>query len=135
MAKVLIIDDDAGLTGIFKSALENAKYEVVVAQTGEKGIASAQTEAPHLILLDYMLPDLNGVEVLKRLKSQDQTRNIPVAILTNFGQEDTIKQSLYDGASEFWLKYQLGPEDLINKVNTILLHEKQEVTGEAKQNP
>ena len=135
MAKVLIIDDDAGLTGIFKQALQQEKYEVVVADTGEKGIGLAQKENPQLILLDYMLPDLNGIAVLKKLKEDDHTKSIPVAILSNFGQEDTIKQSLYDGASEFWLKYRLGPEDLINKVGTILLHQKQEGTGDAKPNP
>lgn len=121
MAKrVLIIDDDTGLTDIFKAALVQAKYDVVVAETGEGGITAAQTEKPNLILLDYMLPDLNGVEVLKRLKSQEQTKNIPVAILSNFGQEERIRESLYDGASDFWLKYQLAPVDLVSKVATIL---------------
>jgi len=120
MKKVLIIDDDPGLANIFKDALQMAQYDVIVAENGTKGIEMATTSTPAAILLDYVLPDLNGVDVLKKLKEADTTKNIPVVILSNFGQEDKIKESLYDGATDFWLKYQLGPQDLIDKVNNLL---------------
>lgn len=120
MAKILIIDDDQGLTTIFKAALERAQHEVLLAQTGEEGIRTAKTEQPQLILLDFILPDVDGHEVLKRLKADEQTKAIPVAILSNFGQKDKIKSTLSEGASEFILKYQIGTEDLVEKVKGLL---------------
>lgn len=118
--KILIIDDDLGLIEIFKTVLVDANYQIFTAERGGKGMDLAVAEVPDLILLDYMLPDINGIEVLKRLKTQELTKNIPIVILTNFGQENTIKQSLYDGATDFWLKYQIGPQDLVDKVKVIL---------------
>ena len=118
--KILIIDDDLGLSGILKAALEQAEYEVFLAETAAKGIEMAENENPSLILLDFMLPDQNGIDVLKKLKENEKTKNIPVTILSNFAQENTIKQSLNDGAIEFWIKYQVGPEDIIDKVKTVL---------------
>lgn len=127
MAKILIIDDDSALSDIFKDVLEQAKHEVLVADNGTKGFEAAKVQIPNLILLDFMLPDENGAAVLKKLKAEEQTKEIPVVILSNFGQEDNIKQTLYDGASEFWLKYQLGPSDIVSKVKAIL-HEQPKVS-------
>jgi len=120
MAKILIIDDDAGLTDIFKATLESAAYQVILAETGQKGFDRAKLELPNAILLDFLLPDMNGTDVLQKLKADEATKNIPVVVLSNFGQEDKIKQTLYNGATDFWLKYQVGPEDLVAKVKTLL---------------
>lgn len=120
MAKILIIDDDLALGEIFKETLEQAKHQVLVADNGAKGFDAAKTQIPNLILLDFMLPDENGAEVLKKLKADPATNAIPVVLLSNFGQEDKIRQTLYDGAAEFWLKYQLGPADITAKVEAIL---------------
>lgn len=118
--KILIIDDDSGLTDIFKATLESAQYQVILAENGQKGFESAKLELPNAILLDFLLPDMNGNDVLQKLKADEATKNIPVVVLSNFGQEDKIKQTLYSGATDFWLKYQVGPEDLVAKVKTLL---------------
>lgn len=118
--KILLIDDDVDLTNIFKATLEQGQYQVLLAENGQKGIDLAKQELPHLILLDFILPDANGADVLRKLKADEATKAIPVAILSNFGQEDKIKQTFYNGASDFWLKYQLGPEDLVAKVEALL---------------
>lgn len=118
--KVLIVDDDSGLVEIFKAALERAQYQVLVALNGKRGLEIAKQELPDLILLDIVMPDINGTEVLKLLKSDKQTEHLKVAIITNFGQEETIQQTLASGAIEVLLKYNLGTEDLVSKVGAIL---------------
>lgn len=118
--KILIIDDDPGLGEIFKRALEEKQYEVLLAETATKGIELAKSTLPDLILLDFMLPDFNGTQALKKLKADPLTKDIPVAILSNFGQEERIKETLNEGALDFWIKYQLGTEDLLYKVGSVL---------------
>lgn len=118
--KILLIDDDQDLSTVFETALKNGGFEVVLAATGEEGLAKTKTENPSLILLDQILPDLKGNEVLKKLKEDPQTQNIPVALLSNFGQNELIQEALGQGAADYILKYQIEPEDLVKKVNALL---------------
>ncbi|MBI1919436.1 response regulator [Candidatus Microgenomates bacterium] len=117
MAKILLIDDDQNITDIFQTALEKAGYEVVTAQDGKTGLEKSTSENPDLILLDQVLPDTKGIEVLKTLKSSSP---IPVAILSNFGQQELVSEALTLGAADYILKYQIAPEDLIKKVKELL---------------
>ena len=119
MAKILVIDDDQNLVDIFKTALEKAGFAVVVAPDGKTGQNMATSEKPDLILLDQVLPDTKGVEVLKILKSSE-VKDVPVAILSNFGQNELVEEALREGATEYILKYQIAPEDLVNKVKQLL---------------
>lgn len=118
--KILLIDDDKDLSTVFETALKKSGFEVVLAATGEEGLAKAKTENPSLILLDQILPDLKGNEVLKKLKEDPQTQNIPVALLSNFGQNELIQEALGQGAADYILKYQIEPEDLVKKVTAML---------------
>lgn len=120
--KILIVDDDSALAQTVKIALEQASYQVLVAENGTRGLEIARKELPDLILLDIVMPDINGIEVLKRLKADKQTQDIKVAIFTNFGQEANIKETFQSGASEVLLKYNLGTEDIVKKVDS-LIHE------------
>ena len=119
MAKILLIDDDQNLVDIFKTALEGAGHSVVVALDGKSGLEKASTDNPDLILLDQVLPDIKGNELLKTLKA-GTTKDIPVAILSNFGQNELVEVALKLGAAEYILKYQIAPEDLINKVKQLM---------------
>ncbi len=120
MAKILLIDDDEALTTVFATALKEAGFEMVTATNGEDGLNKAKTEKPDLILLDQVLPDINGNDVLKSLKENPETQVIPVAILSNFGQNELVQTALNQGALDYILKYQIEPEDLINKVKGML---------------
>lgn len=120
MAKILLIDDDEALTTVFATALKEAGFEIVTATNGEDGLNKAKTEKPDLILLDQVLPDINGNDVLKSLKENPETQSIPVAMLSNFGQNELVQTALNQGALDYILKYQIEPEDLISKVKTIL---------------
>lgn len=124
--KILIVDDDSALAQNVKVALEQASYQVLVAENGTRGLEIARRELPDLILLDIVMPDINGIEVLKRLKADKQTQDIKVAIFTNFGQESNIKETLQSGASEVLLKYNLGTEDIVRKIDS-LIHESENI--------
>lgn len=120
MVKILLIDDDQDLSVVFETALKKSNFEVVLAATAEEGLAKAKTENPNLILLDQILPDLKGNEVLKKLKEDPQTQNLPVVLLSNFGQNELIQEAISQGAADYILKYQIEPEDLVNKVNALV---------------
>ena len=120
---ILLVEDDPMLTELYQTKLEMEGYEVSVATDGEAGLNMAGEVKPDLILLDIMLPKLNGFEVLKRLKAASKTAQIPVMVLTNLGGEkaDTDKKlALSLGASEFLVKTFHLPDDIVGKIRHIL---------------
>jgi PleD family two-component response regulator len=118
--KVLIIDDDENLSAVFETALQKNGLETVFALNGKSGIDKAKVEKPDLILLDQVLPDIPGNEVLKTLKADPSTQQITVLILSNFSQEELIKEAIANGAMDYIFKYQVEPQDLVNKVKQAL---------------
>jgi len=118
--KVLLVDDDEALLTIFQTTLTKDGFEVITAPNGQAGIDKAKTEKPEFILLDQVLPDIQGNEVLSTLKADIETKNIPVAMLSNFGQTDMIQAAINAGALDYILKYQIEPSDLTNKINTLM---------------
>lgn len=118
--KVLLIDDDEALANVFSTALKKEGFETILAHTGEDGLHKAETEQPNLILLDQVLPDTQGNQVLQTLKSKDITKNIPVIILSNFSQEELVKQAISEGAHEYIFKFQIDTKDLVGKVKNLL---------------
>src|SRR6516225_9575054 len=85
--KVLIIEDERGLTDVLTYNLEREGYETIVAHDGQEGLRKAQTLLPDLILLDIMLPVVDGLDVCRRLRSSDVTQNIPIIFLTAKAEE------------------------------------------------
>ncbi len=118
--KVLLIDDDPDFVHIFEAALSKEGFQTTASGTGEDGLAKAKSEKPDLILLDQVLPDLSGNDVLKTLKADDQTKAIPVIFLSNFSQEELVKVALDEGAVDYVFKYQVEPKDVIAKVKEVL---------------
>lgn len=120
---ILLVEDDPMLTELYQTKLEMEGYEVSIATDGEAGLAAAKEKKPDLILLDIMLPKLNGFEVLKALKADKKTAKVPVMVLTNLGGEkaDTDKKlALSLGAAEFLVKTFHLPDDIVGKIRSIL---------------
>lgn len=90
--RVLIIDDDPNILEIYGTKLKNEGYEVLTASDGDKGLEAARNNMPDAILLDIMMPGKTGIEVLKILQSQNETYKIPVVVLSNVSQEETIEK-------------------------------------------
>lgn len=120
MARILLIDDEPDIAEVFKISLNQGGYEVDTAGDARDGLTLAKQNQYDLFILDQMLPDLSGNEILKILKSDEKTKNIPVTMLSNFGHDDMIKGALNAGAVDYILKYQITPEDFIEKVRDIL---------------
>ena len=119
MAKILIVDDDRLMVKMYQGKFEDDGYEVVTANDGEQGLAKALEFKPDLILLDVMMPKMNGFEMLKGLKNNQQTKNTPVILLTNVGEENA-NQGLDLGAVAYLVKAHYDVKDIVKKVKEIL---------------
>jgi DNA-binding response OmpR family regulator len=117
--KVLLVDDDEALKVIFQSTLQKAGFTVVTAPDGKTGLEKARTEKPDFILLDQILPDMKGNEILATLKEDVDTKTIPVAMLSNYGQSELVQDAINHGAVDYILKYQVEPQDLVTKINEL----------------
>ena len=121
---ILLVEDDPMLTELYQTKLEMEGYEVTIATDGEAGVAAAKKGKPDLILLDIMLPKMNGFEVLKALKAKKSVSKIPVVVLTNLGGEkaDSDKKlALSLGAHEFLVKTFHLPDDIVGKIKNVLI--------------
>ncbi len=118
--KILLVEDDSFLLGMYATKFEMEDFKVVMAEDGEKAIRVAQKELPALILLDIILPKLNGFEVLKQLKANPATAKIPVILLTNLSQKDEIEQGLKMGAEDYLIKAHFMPSEVVEKIKKVL---------------
>lgn len=119
MAKVLIIEDEMFVRELYQRVLSQNGIEVLVAADGEKGLVMAK-EQPNLILLDIMMPGINGIQVLERLKADQNLKDIPVVLLTNLGQQTIIRKALDMGASGYLMKVRLTPYQVLAHVKEFL---------------
>lgn len=120
MAKILIIEDEMFVRELYERVLSQNGFEVFTAADGEKGLVAASNSHPDLILLDVMMPGINGLEVLKRLKADASLKDIPVVLLTNLGQQSVIQQALAMGASGYLMKVRLTPYQVLAHVKEFL---------------
>jgi DNA-binding response OmpR family regulator len=118
--KLLIIEDDASLIDIFKTAIDEKKYDVIIAAEGEEGFKKAVSEKPGAIILDILLPGKNGFDVLIDLKNSPKTKKIPVIILSNIGQEEEVKRGLQLGADDYLIKADFTIDQVLNKIDQIV---------------
>lgn len=119
MVKILLIEDEEFVRKLYDLVLTKANFEVIDAESGEVGLTLAQNQ-PDLIMLDLMLPGMNGLEVLKSLKADQKTNHIPVIILSNLGQDNIIKEALEAGAAGYLLKVKLNPYQIVNHIKEFL---------------
>ena len=119
--KILIADDDKMLRNMYVKKLQIAGFKVETAGDGEEAIAKAGTLQPNLILMDVMMPRLDGFGALTKFKSDPKTQNIPVILLTNLGiNEEDKKRGLELGAKEYLIKNQLSPNQIVEIVKKYL---------------
>ena len=116
MKKILFIEDESALQKTFSDLLSSEGYELVSALDGEIGLDKAKKEAPDLILLDLILPKINGFEVLKRLKDDEATKNIPVIVLTNLEGVEDVNKVLELGVKTYLVKGQYSLEEVLKKI-------------------
>ena len=118
--KILLIEDDTFLAGMYISKLGFENFEILLANDGKQGIKLAEKEKPDLILLDILLPKVDGFEVLKVVKKNDKTKEIPVILLTNLGQKSDVEKGLSLGADDYLIKAHFMPQEVIKKIKDTL---------------
>lgn len=118
--KILIVEDDNFLLNMYATKFELDGFEVFLADDGEKALRLAQKELPDAILLDVLIPKMNGFEVLKVLKSMDKTSDIKVLLLTNLSQRDEVEHGLEGGAVDYLIKAHFMPSEVVDRVKKMI---------------
>jgi len=127
---ILIIEDETDIQELIQFNLEKEGYRVTSTLTGEEGISQVKTSPPDLILLDLMLPGIDGFEVCRRLKSDNETRKIPIVMITAKGEESDIVSGLELGADDYITK-PFKPRILIARIRSVLRRVKKDFTEES----
>lgn len=120
MKKILVIEDEGALQKVVGEVLTQEGYQVISALDGEKGLMEAKESHPDLILLDLILPKVDGFSVLEQLKKDKDTMDIPVIVLTNLETAKDIERILDLGATTYLVKANYKLEDIIKKIKGVL---------------
>lgn len=120
MAKILFIEDEEALQKSLSKMLELEGFEVSGAYDGQTGLEIAQKEKPDIILLDLILPKIDGFEVLKRLKTDPKTKDIAVIILTNLEQVQSVEKLIEYGPINYLVKANYTLEEIVQKIKETL---------------
>lgn len=120
MKKILFIEDESALQKTFETAFKKEGFEMISALDGETGLKLAEKEKPDLILLDLILPKIEGIEVLKKLKEDEKTKDIPVIVLTNLEDLEKIEKAMELGAKAYLVKAEFSLQEVVDKVKEIL---------------
>jgi len=119
--KILLIEDEPGFRRIYSFVLKNAGYEVLEAEDGEKGIQMVLEHQPHLVLLDLMLPKLDGFEVLQKIRETESVKNTPVLIFSVIGEPKLLERGMTLGANDYTIKGFYTPKEILKKIESVLL--------------
>lgn len=118
--KILLIEDDEFIGFIYKRQLEKQGYDVQLFSKGLEGQQNALSHFYDLILLDIMLPDTSGIDILKAIKASDSSKKTPILLLTNVGQDAVIKEAFGYGADGYLIKASYTPDQIVEEVNMFL---------------
>ncbi len=120
MSKIILVEDEQILQKALSIQLLSAGFEVLTASNGETGLELVKKELPDLVLLDILMPKMNGFQVLEELKKNKETAHIPVIVLSNQGQEEEKQKGLKLGAADYYVKSSTDLTDLTEKVKSVL---------------
>ena len=120
MAKILIVEDDPLMLRMYEKVFTFEKYEVDTAANGEDGWEKVKKNKPTLVLLDIMMPKMNGIQVLEKIKLDPETKEIPVVMLTNLSGEKDAEAALMKGAVKYIIKSKYEPKQITDMVKEII---------------
>jgi CheY-like chemotaxis protein len=120
MTKILVAEDDKLISKSLCDALRNSGYEPTPAYDGEEAVKVSKEAKPDLVLLDIMMPKLDGISVLWEIKADPETAKMPVVVLTNIADTDTISKIVEAGATDYLLKSDQSVDDIVQKVKDVL---------------
>ncbi len=119
--RVLVVDDEPSLRQLYVEMLTSEGYEVKEAGNGQEGLVVCASFKPQLILLDLMMPIMNGIAMLQKLRESPEFKDLPVIVLTNAGDVDSMRDAKFFGnARAFLIKANVTPQDILNNVKTLI---------------
>jgi CheY-like chemotaxis protein len=116
--KLLVVEDDFYMKDLYRMQAESKGYIVATAANGTEGITQAEAFIPDIILLDLMLPNADGIEVVRTLRTKDDFKNTPVIIITNYDAPDTEQRAREAGATDYVLKIAYTPDMVTDKLQS-----------------
>lgn len=119
-ARLLLIEDEEYINDIYKEQLQESGFEVDSFLNGAQGIDAFEKNMYDLVLLDIILPDIHGLDILKRFKDNKEKKEVPVVLLTNLDQDIIIRKGLELGAKAYLMKVSCTPDKVVEEVNKIL---------------
>ena len=120
MKSILLVEDDPFLIDIYSQKLGNSGFEVAVVKEGDKVFEALQKKKPDLMLLDIVLPGVEGWEILRRIGKDDSFSNLKVVILSNLGQKEEVEKGLKLGALRYLIKANYTPTEVVEEIKKIL---------------
>lgn len=117
--RIMVIEDDDMLRDVYKELLTNAGYTVEAFERGTDGLVALEKNPYDLVLLDVILPDMNGLDALKQIKQNAAIRHIPVVLLTNLDTDMLVEKGMKLGAASWWVKVNYTPDQVVTAVQKI----------------
>ena len=117
--KILLVDDDKTFVDLYSAVFNDRNINFSIARNGVEALQKAATELPDLILLDIMLPDINGLDVLKKLKQDSNTKNITVWVISNLSEQLNFDAAKALGAEDYLIKASYTPNQVIERINIL----------------
>jgi len=116
MKKILLVEDDPFLIDIYTTKLKESGFSVEVANDGEAALRKARENKPDLVILDIVLPQIDGWEILRKIKSEPEFKNLKVIILSNLGQKEEVEKGIKLGAAKYLIKAHYTPSQVIKEI-------------------
>ena len=134
MTKILLIEDDPLIYRLYQKLFALEGFEIELAENGELGLKKLETFTPDILLMDIMMPTMNGLEMLTKLKEDPKTKDIPVIVLTNIADMNITQMALSKGAVLCIIKSQTEPSDVVKSVRGVLSKTDAEQLNPASEN-
>jgi len=127
--KLLLVEDNPYVQRMYAREFQSANFELTTADDGAVAVTTAQTLLPDVIVMDVMMPNMNGLEALKLLKENDSTKAIPVIMLSANDNDSVLKQAMDLGASRYLIKSSLEPQGLVDLINETIAEAQQQAAA------
>ncbi|EKE19543.1 MAG: hypothetical protein ACD_8C00143G0015 [uncultured bacterium] len=118
--KIMIVEDDVFIRDIYQVKFSREGFDVIVAEDGIKALEILKSVVPDIIMLDIIMPYMNGIEVLKKIKAIEALKDVPVIMLTNISEKEKVDEGLELGIADYLIKSHFTPSEVLAKVNSLL---------------
>jgi len=120
MKSILLVEDDPYITDIYSIKLKEAGFLIDVAVVGQDCLRKIEEKIPDLLLLDIVLPDIDGWEILRKIQNNDKLKNLKVVVLSNLGQKEEVEKAIKLGATKYLIKARYTPSEVVKEIKKII---------------